>query len=32
MMPDGVLNINLSKIKVDLKMNFDYFKVGLLFR
>ena len=31
-MHGGVLNINLSKIKVNLKMNFDYLKVRLLLR
>ena len=32
MMLGGFLNINLSKIKVNLKINFDYLKVRLLFR
>ena len=32
MMPGGFLNINLSKIKVNPKINFDYLKVRLLFR
>ena len=31
-MPGGVLNIKLSKIKVNLKMNFDYLKIKLLLR
>lgn len=31
-MPGGFLNINLSKIKVNLKLNFNYLKVRLLFR
>ena len=31
-MHGGVLNINLLKIKVNLKMNFDYLKVRLLLR
>ena len=31
-MRGGVLNISLSKIKVNLKMNFDYLKVRLLLR
>ena len=31
-MPGGILNINLSKIKVNLKMNNDYLKVRLLLR
>ena len=32
MMPGGFLNINLLKIKVNLKINVDYLKVRLLFR
>lgn len=32
LMPGGFLNINLSKIKVNLKLNFNYLKVRLLFR
>ena len=32
MVPGGFLNINLSKIKVNLKINFDYLKSRLLFR
>ena len=31
-MPGGVLNTNLSKLKVNLKMNFDYLEVTLLLR
>ena len=31
-MHGGALNINLSKIKVNLKMTFDYLKVRLLWR
>ena len=32
MMPGGFLNINLLKIKVNLKINVDYLNVRLLFR
>ena len=31
-MPGRILNINLSRIKVNLKMNNDYLKVRLLLR